>query len=102
MPRPTHRTAARNYLPESRLEDLALRLRRLANHRGYVREEITSPLLLRFLPAPSRTPLRGVAETYASELRHKLKEADLDEDQVAYLILHAEQEMDIAHARQTG
>lgn len=98
MTRSTHRTAARNYLPESRLEDLAQRLRRLANHRGFVREEITSPMLLRFLPAP----LRGEAGAYEGALRRRLREADLDEGRVAYLILHADQEMDIAHARLAG
>ncbi len=43
MARTGQRSAARNYLPESKLEDLAIRLRRLANHRGLVRKEITSP-----------------------------------------------------------
>ncbi|SFK54118.1 hypothetical protein [Methylorubrum salsuginis] len=98
MSRPGHRTAARNYLPESKLEDLAIRLRRLANHRGLVRREITSPLLLRLLPAP----LRGDAGTYESDLRRTLKDANLDADRVAYLLAHAEQEIHVAHARLAG
>lgn len=92
------RGAARNYLPESKLEDLAIRLRRLANHRGLVRGEIASPMLLRLLPGP----LRGEARAYESELRRKLKHADLDSERVAYLLSHAEQEISVAHARLAG
>lgn len=98
MSRPGHRSAARNYLPESKLEDLAVRLRRLANHRGLVRKEITSPMLLRLLPGP----LRGEAQAYESDLRRRLQDANLDAERVAYLLAHAEQEIDIAHARLAG
>lgn len=92
------RSAARNYLPESKLEDLAIRLRRLANHRGLVRKEIASPMLLKLLPAP----LRGDTRAYESDLRRTLQDANLDAERVAYLLSHAEQEIHIAHARLAG
>lgn len=98
MSRNGQRSAARNYLPESKLEDLAVRLRRLANHRGLVRKEIASPMLLRLLPGP----LRGESKAYESDLRRKLQDANLDAERVAYLMAHAEQEIDIAHARLAG
>lgn len=92
------RSAARNYLPESKLEDLAIRLRRLANHRGLVRSEIASPMLLKLLPGP----LRGEARSYESDLRRKLQDANLDAERVAYLLSHADQEIHVAHARLAG
>ena len=98
MSRTGQRSAARNYLPDSKLEDLAIRLRRLANHRGLVRKEITSPMLLRLLPGP----LRGDTDAYEADLRRTLQEANLDAERVAYLLEHAEQEMHIAHARLAG
>ena len=99
MPRPDQRrSAARNYMPESKLEDLAVRLRRLANHQGLVRGEIASPMLLRLLPGP----LRGEPRAYDSELRRRLQDANLDAERVAYLMANAQQEIDIAHSRLAG
>ncbi|WP_232630718.1 hypothetical protein [Methylobacterium sp. Leaf118] len=98
MARPAHRIAARQYLPESKLEDLVNSLRRLANHRGLVRKEITSPMLLRLLPGPRR----GDPFAYESDLRRRLVEADLDLDRITYLLSHVEQEIGVAHARLAG
>ncbi|MFC7664859.1 MULTISPECIES: hypothetical protein [Methylorubrum] len=98
MSRTGERSAARHYLPEAKLEDLAIQLKRLANHRGLVRKEITSPMLQRLLPAP----LRGEAHVYDSELRRKLMDANLDAERVAYLLSHTQHEIGIAHARLSG
>lgn len=92
------RVSARQYLPESRLEDLAGSLRRLANHRGLVRSEIASPMLLRLLPPPRRAEQKS----YEADLRQRLSDANLDGARVAYLLADAEREIAIAHTRLSG
>lgn len=92
------RVSARQYLPESKLEDLADRLQRLANHRGFVRSEIASPMLLRLLPPPRRAE----QTTYAADLRRRLADAHLDGPRIAYLMADAEREIAVAHTRLSG
>lgn len=92
------RISARQYLPESKLEDLASSLRRLANHRGLVRSEIASPMLLRLLP-PVR---RAEQKSYEADLRQRLADAKLDGPRIAYLMADAEREIAVAHTRLSG
>ncbi|MCP1547953.1 MULTISPECIES: hypothetical protein [Methylorubrum] len=92
------RTSARQYLPESKLEDLASSLRRLANHRGLVRSEIASPMLLRLLPPPRRAE----EKKYEADLRQRLTDANLDGARIAYLMADAEREIAVAHTRLSG
>ncbi|MBB5764893.1 hypothetical protein ABEV34_13030 [Methylorubrum rhodesianum] len=92
------RASARQYLPESKLEDLASSLRRLANHRGLVRSEIASPMLLRLLPPPRRAEQKS----YEADLRQRLTDANLDGSRIAYLMADAEREIAIAHTRLSG
>ena len=92
------RVSARQYLPESKLEDLANSLRRLANHRGLVRSEIASPMLLRLLPPPRRVE----EKKYEADLRQRLADANLDGARVSYLTADAEREIAIAHTRLSG
>lgn len=92
------RASARQYLPESRLEDLASSLRRLANHRGLVRGEIASPMLLRLLPPPRRAE----QPNYEADLRRRLADANLDGPRIAYLMADAEREIAVAHTRLSG
>ncbi|ABY30465.1 MAG: hypothetical protein ACAH20_15530 [Methylobacteriaceae bacterium] len=92
------RTSARQYLPESKLDDLASSLRRLANHRGLIRSEIASPMLLRLLPPPRRVE----EKKYEADLRQRLTDANLDGPRIAYLMADAEREIAIAHTRLSG
>ncbi len=92
------RVSARQYLPESKLDDLAGSLRRLANHRGLIRSEIASPMLLRLLPPPRKFEQKA----YEAELRQRLADANLDAPRIAYLMADAEREIAVAHTRLSG
>lgn len=93
-----NRASARQYLPESKLGDLAGRLRRLAGHKGLVREQISSPLLLRLLPRPSDSGKPGSD----AALLQRLIDANLDAARISYLMASADQEIAIAHSRLSG
>ncbi|MBD8905186.1 hypothetical protein [Methylorubrum zatmanii] len=93
-----NRASARQYLPEAKLGDLAGRLRRLASHKGLVREQISSPLLLRLLPRPSDSEKPGSE----AALLQRLLDANLDAARISYLMANAEQEIAIAHSRLSG
>lgn len=79
--------------PTDPVGDLALQIARLVGHRAYVREQVVSGMLLRFLPNGLR-PWRG-----PDDLRQRLDAAHLDQRALDYLFANVASEIAMAHAR---
>lgn len=76
-----------------RIGDLTVQIARLVRHRAYVRDQVVSGMLLRFLPNGMR-PWLG-----PDDLRRRLDAAGLDQRSLDHLFANVATEIAMAHAR---